>query len=102
MIAENRIMIGKCNGDCLELRPISEDKKWAKKGYYCALKRGDWDKKRIKLSDCKKCKHARYAGIERENVISILEDAMKRYAQDNEIFSDRELAECALNALLGE
>lgn len=43
-----------------------------------------------------------YNTITRQEAIERMELAMKQYAQDAEIYTDKDLARVALNALLGE
>lgn len=94
---EQRILIIKCSGNCkYERGPI--DPFDEKDTIYCAYGRS-WES--IKKEDCDNCKRkGRFNGVEISKAITTVEKALKKYAEDTEVITDREVAEISINALL--
>ena len=94
---EERILVVRCSSDCRYLRgPIDP---WDDKDQlYCAADRS-WES--ITKEDCANCKRkGRFNGVEISKAIVAVEKALKKYAVDTEVVTDREVAEIAINALL--
>lgn len=94
----DRILVVRCSSDCRYLRgPIDP---WDDKDQlYCAANRA-WES--TTKDDCASCKlKGRFDGVEIEKAIVAVEKALKKYAVDTEVITDREVAEIAINTLLG-
>ena len=94
----DRILVVRCSSDCRYLRgPIDP---WDdKEQLYCAADRA-WES--ITKDDCASCKlKGRFDGVEIEKAITEVEKELKIYAADMDIIRYRELAEIAINTLLG-
>lgn len=94
----DRILVVRCSSDCRYLRgPIDP---WDNKDQlYCAADRA-WVS--ITKDDCASCKlKGRFDGVEIEKAITEVEKALKRYAGDRDVITERELAEIAINTLSG-
>ena len=109
---DEKILITKVNGECEHLWYKDADQGFpygANKplnNFYCAEGIKDWTKgdrsqktKLVKPSiDCKKCKHAKYSGITRQEAIRLMCDAYFKAKDKGAMESERVVA--ALNALL--
>lgn len=94
---KDRILVVRCSGYCrYERGPIEP---WDDKDQlYCAADRS-WES--ITKEDCTNCKRkGRFSGVEISKAITVVEKALKKYAEDTEVITDREVAEIAINALL--
>lgn len=125
-MAEERILITKCSGECRNLRIIYDDCDYASEGTYCAAyPHGDWE--RIDPKECDNCKRDKHLiGISRSEAIKRMAAGMfyisweskgyyykgkMKYKKKDINFDDLveeskeewlHLAEAALNALLSK
>lgn len=100
-MAEKRVAVIKCSGNCRYLR-INQDPFDNEEGWYCAYNpHSAWE--RITEKDCKGCdREARFAGITKKEFIDKIEKALKDAVTDDEVATDHHLAVCVAKALLDE
>lgn len=98
-MAEERILIIKCGGDCRYLRvnqaPFDEDK-----NLYCTYNpHSEWEQ--ITPLDCATCKRTgRFDGVSVEKAVDTAEAALFELFDNNANANYREIAETVINALL--